>query len=153
MTPNKYFIIAIVAVTLAIFVYLLVTYYQIDSLALPGAPGTMIAPILNMSALMPFPIEIYTLVLNGAGTTSTELSVSRDNEAIRLKEDVKYGKITYLMIQGHPYTLKYAHDTKYFITFAITHACNVFPFPQCSTSEPITDIISTVVQALGYKPS
>lgn len=153
MTPHKYFTIALIVITLALFVYLIVTYYQIDSLALPGAPGTTIAPILNMAALVPFPVEIYTLVLNGAGTTSTELSVSRDNEAIRLKEDVKYGKITYLMIQGHPYTLKYARETKYFITFAINNACNVFPFPQCSMSEPITDIISTVVQALGYRPS
>lgn len=112
----------------------------------------------DVSANLEFPVRVYVLILNGAGTTSEDLSLFVEqpeglkNDVEMLKEDVLNGVVTHLMIEGHPYEVSYYADSKYFVTFKIKNSCNVFPFPECASREPIESITTSIVHALGYKP-
>lgn len=150
---RDHIVLSVLIAALAFSIVLMFVYnLQLDRIAVSGA-GDASPKLPPEHTIIPFPMRIYTLVLNGAGTTATTLSLNRDSESLKLRSDVADGIVTYLMIKGHPYKIKYDHETKYYMKFSIVDACREFPFPECSTSDAVTDIVSTVVHALGYNPN
>lgn len=145
---SLYLHIGAIIILIVLSITLFVTDRQLNNLINYGAN----LPTPNITNFVPFPVKIYTVMLSGPGTSATELSIARDTEAERVKHDVRKGMVTFVMIHGHPYSIKYIRETKYFIVFKIENACSMFPFPECPRSEPIADTVSTMVQILGYKP-
>jgi hypothetical protein len=134
------------------FILLLHAYFKTNHLLTTGTDLTAV------NANLDFPLRLYTLILNGAGTTTQNLSLFSQkydgitNDAELLAQDVRNGVVTYILIQGHPYSVSFSHQSKYFIVFKIANECRTFPFPECSTREPIESITTSIIHALGYKP-
>jgi hypothetical protein len=103
-------------------------------------------------------LQVYQVVLNGAGTRQDVLSLTQmiatgemRNDIQRLKSDVLKGAVTHIMLCGHPYKLSLKGETKYYMSFKIENKCSVFPFPECPTAESINDSFTQVVHVLGYR--
>lgn len=134
-------------------IYLIILYFRllkVENIVIP----------LSGNSSPSFPVRTYQLILNGAGTNNSHLSLYKkrpenetvQNDADHLKRDVINGFITQVMIQGHPYNLKYQSESKYFMNFGIAGECARFPFPECSKREVIDNIRTSVIHAIGYRP-
>lgn len=114
------------------------------------------------------PLRIYNILLDGAGTVQRTLSVSLNvndtdashvkdpqwkQQAEQLREDVLTGRVTHILIQGHPYKIQYENQNKYFMHFKMENECGKFPFPECPSMEPVESSITQVMHVLGYRIS
>ena len=146
------FAVSITLLMLLFFIILLHAYFKMLRLLNTQADLQSVNPNLD------FPVRLYNLILNGAGTTTQHLSLFLQkydgitNDAEKLADDERNGMVTYILIQGHPYSISFSHQSKYFMVFKIANECRTFPFPECATREPIESITTSVIHTLGYKP-